>query len=274
MIAELVADQGIKIAISANWRFVIPSSVLRLFSGGILNLHVGGLPDYKGNATANWAILAGESEIYADVHFMVPELDAGNVRSRKALPLTGSTYIGDVVDWVQAQARDSSLGRADSALSDPERFVVRGSTGGLRCYPRLAQDGNIDWTQSAVQVCRLVRASSRPYPGAFSWHRDRQLIVWRASVMDYSDPFPRCTGSGADRRSARPAQSTWRAAQVCCASRRSKWMDVRLLRRSDHSVRDVFKRRYPHVQPEISSPVAQLSVGAAPHDLKLESASV
>ena len=120
---------------------------------------------------------------------MVAELDAGNVLARKALPLTESTYIGDVVDWVRAQAPDLFLAALDSALADPGRFVARGSTGGLRCYPRLPQDGNIDWTQSAVQVCRLVRASSRPYPGAFSWHRGRQVTVWRASVADYAESF-------------------------------------------------------------------------------------
>ena len=48
MISELVDEKGIKIAISANWRFVIPSEVLRLIPSGILNLHVGRLPDYKG----------------------------------------------------------------------------------------------------------------------------------------------------------------------------------------------------------------------------------
>ena len=47
MISELVDEKGIKIAISANWRFVIPSEVLRLIPSGILNLHVGRLPDYK-----------------------------------------------------------------------------------------------------------------------------------------------------------------------------------------------------------------------------------
>jgi methionyl-tRNA formyltransferase len=189
MISELVDDQGIKIAISANWRFVIPSKVLRLVPGGILNLHIGRLPDYKGNATANWAILDGEPEIFADVHFMVAELDAGNVLARKALPLTESTYIGDVVDWLRAQAPGLSLAALDSAVDDSDRFVVRGSTGGLRCYPRLPQDGNIDWAQSAAQICRLVRASSHPYPGAFSWYRDRKVTVWRASATDYPNSF-------------------------------------------------------------------------------------
>jgi methionyl-tRNA formyltransferase len=189
MIAELVENHDIKIAISANWRFLIPADVLRLFPSGILNLHVGRLPDYKGNATANWAILAGESEVFADVHFMIDELDAGNVLARKALQLNESTYIGDVMEWVRAQAPGIFLAALDSVLTDPSLFVVRGSTGGLRCYPRLPQDGNIDWTQSAAQVSRLVRASSRPYPGAFSWYRDRHVIVWRASVVDHTNSF-------------------------------------------------------------------------------------
>jgi methionyl-tRNA formyltransferase len=273
MISQLVDDHGIKIAISANWRFVIPPEVLRLFSSGILNLHVGRLPDYKGNATANWAILAGEPEIFADAHFMVAELDAGNVISRQALQLTESTYIGDVVDWVRAQAPSLFLHALDSALSDPGRFVVRGSTGGLRCYPRSPQDGNIDWTQSAVQVCRLVRASSRPYPGAFSWHRDRQVTVWRASVANHADSFLAVPGQVLtfDHASG--------TVDVACGSGVLRLEEIGLDGGSvapAEVIRSLRTRleRSPQVPIEIPGAVGQLTPRTRPHSLTMESASV
>jgi methionyl-tRNA formyltransferase len=269
MIAELVDEYRIKIAISANWRFVIPSEVLRLFPSGILNLHIGRLPDYKGNATANWAILVGEPEIFADVHFMIEELDAGNVLARKGLQLKDTTYIGDLMDWVRAQAPDLFIAALESALSNPDRFVVRGSTAGLRCYPRLPQDGNIDWDQPVAQVARLVRASSRPYPGAFSWHRGLKVKVWRASAADYASPFLAVPGQVLtfDRSSG--------TVDVACGSGVLRLEEIEVDGRSvapAEAIRSVRGRleRYPQVHVH---PGAQPTDVPSLHNLKIESAS-
>ena len=132
MISELVDEKGIKIAISANWRFVIPSEVLRLIPSGILNLHVGRLPDYKEMRRRT----GPSSPASRDLRRRALHGRRARRRERprpQALPLTESTYIGDVVDWVRAQAPDL-FGPPSIPRSPPGRFVARGSTGGLRCY--------------------------------------------------------------------------------------------------------------------------------------------
>ena len=50
---------------------------------------------------------------------------------------------------------------------------------------RRPADGEIDWTRSADEIERLVRAVTRPYPGAFTWLRGRELAVWAARVVRY-----------------------------------------------------------------------------------------
>jgi len=56
---QIVKGNGIRAAISVNWKYTIPKSFLDLFECGILNFHLGNLPDYKGNATVNWSIING-----------------------------------------------------------------------------------------------------------------------------------------------------------------------------------------------------------------------
>jgi methionyl-tRNA formyltransferase len=188
-IAELVKQYGVQAALSVNWRYRIPADVLDLFPLGILNLHLGRLPDYKGNATVNWAILRGEAEIFADVHKMAPELDAGNTVARKPIMITDQTYVGDVFQQAEGLAPQLFKTALQRVFSNPDYVEVAGSHHGLRCYPRLPADGAIDWQQSAAAVCRLVRASSRPYPGAFSFLRGRKVIIWRAEVAAEEDSF-------------------------------------------------------------------------------------
>lgn len=185
-LANVVRTHRVTAGISVNWRFVIPGSVLDLFSRGLLNLHLGNLPDYKGNATVNWSILAGEEHIFANVHTMVAALDAGDILAREAIPITPSTYVGDILAATEALAPALFRQALVRAHLDPPQIELAGSTDGLRCFPRRPEDGLIDWSQTADQVCRLVRASSHPFPGAFSHLDGERVTVWRARVA--TDP--------------------------------------------------------------------------------------
>lgn len=187
-VCEALRRRGVSAGISANWQYVLPPSFLDLFPLALLNLHLGNLPDYKGNATVNWAILNGENEIHANIHRMVADLDAGDVLARERIAIDEVTYVGDVLAEATRVAPDLFERALTSLAEDPGACLVRGRVEGLRCYPRLPQDGLIDWTRSAVDVARLVRASSRPYPGAFSYLGDRRVVVWRARVAP-TTPF-------------------------------------------------------------------------------------
>jgi methionyl-tRNA formyltransferase len=186
---KIVKENNIRAAISVNWKYTIPKIFLDLFECGILNFHLGNLPDYKGNATVNWSIINGEDKIYGNIHKMDPELDAGDVISRKAIPITNQTYIADIL---KQAVRDVPLLYEEALLSvfqKPDAFVVRGSLKGLRCFPRLAEDSQINWNDSARNISRLVRASSEPYGGAFSFLNGEKIIIWKAAEFDYGEKF-------------------------------------------------------------------------------------
>lgn len=169
--------------ITANWPYIIPSSFLARFPLGLLNLHVGQLPDYKGNATINWAILRGEDHVFVDVHRVTPQLDAGDVLARHRISLTDDVYVGDVLRECLEVAPSLFAQAVHTRLTAPDSFVARGSAEGLRCFPRLPQDGLIDWAEPALQVTRLVRASSQPYPGAYTFLNGHRVTVWRAKAV-------------------------------------------------------------------------------------------
>jgi methionyl-tRNA formyltransferase len=177
----------VRTGVSVNWQYILPKQFLDLFPQGLLNLHLGNLPDYKGNATVNWAILNGERGIYANVHRMSVELDAGDVIARTLIPMDDTTYVGEVIARATELAPDLFRQALEHLEANPEGRLVPGSRDGLRCYPRLPQDGLIDWSRPATMLARLVRASSRPYPGAFSHLGDRRVTIWRAAVSDRTD---------------------------------------------------------------------------------------
>ncbi len=186
---QIVKENKIRAAISVNWKYTIPKSFLDLFECGILNFHLGNLPDYKGNATVNWSIINGENKIYGNIHKMDPELDAGDVISRKAIPITEQTYIADIL---KQAVHDVPLLYEEALLkvfSKPDAYEVKGSLKGLRCFPRLPEDSQINWNENAQNISRLVRASSAPYSGAFSFLNGEKIIIWKAAEFNYGEKF-------------------------------------------------------------------------------------
>jgi methionyl-tRNA formyltransferase len=190
--ARLAAAQA-ELAVSINWPVVLGANVLDLFPRGVLNVHCGDLPRYRGNACANWAILNGEARIGLCVHMMTPgEVDAGPILLRDYLPISDATYIGDVYAWLDR--------RVPALLSDAASGFARGEIApvpqpddpmlALRCYPRRPEDGRIDWREPVARVHRLVRASSRPFAGAFAYLEDgHRVTIWRARPFACRTPF-------------------------------------------------------------------------------------
>jgi len=186
---HIVKENKIRAAISVNWKYTIPKNFLDLFECGILNFHLGNLPDYKGNATVNWSIIHGEKKIYGNIHKMDHILDAGDIIARKSIPITEQSYIAEIL---QTAVRDAPL-LYEKALTkvfkNPGAFEIKGSLRGLRCYPRLPEDSQVNWHESAKTISRLVRASAEPYNGAYSFLNGEKIIIWKAVVFQHKDPF-------------------------------------------------------------------------------------
>ncbi|MET0313931.1 MAG: formyltransferase family protein [Hansschlegelia sp.] len=174
-----------EVAVSLNWRTLIKPAALSCFARGVLNGHAGDLPRYRGNACPNWAILKSEPHVGLCVHQMSAGLDAGPIYARAQLPLTDDTYVTDVQHWIDGTL-PGLFSASIAAILRGEQPVAQEQdpAASLRCYPRRPSDARIDWQDDAHEVRRLIRASSRPFDGAFCFFEDRQLTIWRADVVE------------------------------------------------------------------------------------------
>ena len=190
------------IAISVNWRTIIGQEVLDCFLYGIINAHAGDLPLYRGNAVPNWAIISGEKEIVLTLHLMVLDLDAGPIVLQRKMPISINTRIGDVYEFMRKNF-PVMFAEAVSELEKGTITPLRQPTDlslALRCYPRTPKDGEIDWKQQGIQLDRLVRATSEPFAGAYTYIGTEKLIIWRAHYESSLYPFLGTPGQIAERR--------------------------------------------------------------------------
>ena len=199
----LMRDARASVAISVNWPVVLSESVLGLLPRGVVNAHMGDLPRFRGNACPNWALLLGETAVVVTLHRMSTELDAGPVLLQKSCPISEDTYIGDIYrfagDVLPRMFVDvlDGLERGDLA----EQPQAADPAASLRCFPRLPRDGAIDWSRPAREIHRLVRASSRPFAGAYTYLGLERVIVWRARPEPLPGPCIGVPGQVIERRS-------------------------------------------------------------------------
>lgn len=181
------------IALSINFPTLVPEDVISQFRLGVLNVHGGDLPRYKGNACQAWAILNGEDRIALCIHKMEGgRLDHGDIIAREYFPLQKGTRIGECYAWMDAIICDLFKEALQNLRNDPYYFLDKPSSdpaNGLRCYPRRPEDGLIDWLIGADHIERLINASSEPYSGAFTYLEGERLIIWRAESIRAEEPF-------------------------------------------------------------------------------------
>jgi methionyl-tRNA formyltransferase len=165
---------------SFYYRNMIKTQVLELPLRGALNLHGSYLPRYRGRVPVNWAIINGESESGATLHYMVEKPDAGDIVAQEKVAIaftdTALELFGKVTDAAVTVLRRSwPLLAAGSAPRIPMDLAA-----GNYCGGRKPADGLIHWNKPAVQIYNLIRGVTHPYPGAFTWLDGKRFVIWSA----------------------------------------------------------------------------------------------
>ncbi|MGH8160788.1 MAG: formyltransferase [Gammaproteobacteria bacterium] len=165
---------------SFYYRYLIPSKLLESARRGALNLHGSLLPRYRGRAPVNWAVLAGEAETGASLHYMTARADAGDLVAQEAVPILPNDTAAEVMAKV-AVAGERLLWRYVPELiaGTAPRAALDLAAGNYRGRRR-PEDGRIDWSQGAWPIHNLIRAVAPPYPGAFTDWRGRRLNLLRS----------------------------------------------------------------------------------------------
>jgi methionyl-tRNA formyltransferase len=169
---------------SFYYRLMLKAPLLALARQGALNMHGSLLPQYRGRVPVNWAIIRGETETGATLHYMTERPDDGDIVAQTAVPILPDDTAKEVFDKVTVAAElalDGVLPAlvAGTAPRRPQDLGRGGYFGG-----RKPEDGVVDWSKSAVEIHNLVRAVAPPYPGARTSLRGRPARILRTRVLE------------------------------------------------------------------------------------------
>ena len=168
---------------SFYYRHMLHPDVLAIAPRGAYNMHGSLLPQYRGRAPVNWAVIRGATQTGATLHVMETKPDAGAVVAQTAVPILSDDTAREVFDKVTVAAEMTLWRALPDLLAGHSTFIPQDLSQGAYFGGRQAQDGRIDLQQSARAIHNLVRGVAPPeYPGAFIDLAGQRLRLWRTAL--------------------------------------------------------------------------------------------
>lgn len=151
---------------------MLPEVVWNMPRLGTFNLHASLLPQYRGAAPINWAVINGDTETGITTFFLKHEIDTGEIIQQVRVPIADTDNVGIVHDKLMMLGGELVLETVDAILAGtvkpvPQEKLIK-SEAELRPAPKIFKETcRIDWNQGVKQIYDFIRGLS-PYPAAWT----------------------------------------------------------------------------------------------------------
>ncbi len=169
---------------------MLPEAVWSMPGAGTFNLHASLLPQYRGAAPINWAVINGETETGVTTFLIEKEIDTGKIIFQEREPIYPDDTAGDVYLRLMKRGAGLVVRTVDAIASGNYPQVEQKAGEDQLPAPKLyREDGQIDWYKSSQSIHNLVRGLS-PYPAAWTTVNGLNCKIYRTEVTDHSEEQP------------------------------------------------------------------------------------
>src|SRR5258705_1858849 len=175
---------------------MLPDVVWNMPPMGTLNLHGSLLPQYRGAAPINWAIINGEKETGVTTFKLQHEIDTGNILMTEKITIGDDETAGELHDRMKEIGADLLVKTIDAMAEKNIKEIPQQELSTLnhqlasylKHAPKIfTETGKIDWNKNVNEIYNLIRGLS-PYPAAFTFLNDKMIKIFKA-VKEKSNPL-------------------------------------------------------------------------------------
>ena len=174
MLKNLQADLQVVIAFR-----MLPEVVWNMPPLGTINLHASLLPDYRGAAPINWAIINGETQSGVSTFFLKHEIDTGDILLKDTCPITATCTAGELHDTLMNLGANTMLKSLELIISGNTNGTPQAENSGKIAPKIFKEHCRISWEQNGQSILNLNRGMS-PYPAAFCVLDGKNMKVYQA----------------------------------------------------------------------------------------------
>ncbi|PJJ61079.1 methionyl-tRNA formyltransferase [Hymenobacter chitinivorans] len=170
---------------------MLPEAVWNMPRLGSINIHASLLPQYRGAAPINWALIHGEKQTGVTSFFLQHEIDTGNLIFQDVVPIADEDDFGALYEKLKAAGAQLALRTVQAIADGTAPSIPQVMDQELRSAPKIQKEtGRLDAAQPAAALVNLVRGLS-PIPTAFTQLPDgRTLKIFRAQALPEAAAAP------------------------------------------------------------------------------------
>ncbi|WP_347156453.1 methionyl-tRNA formyltransferase [Pontibacter chitinilyticus] len=163
---------------------MLPEVVWAMPELGSFNIHGSLLPQYRGAAPINWAIINGEKETGVTSFFLKHEIDTGNIIFQSRVPVLEEDNFGSMYEKLKQEGARLALRTVQAIEHDDVQPQPQPATGDIKHAPKIYKETcEINWNQPATTVRNFVRGLS-PYPAAWTRLGDKTFKIFKVEVWE------------------------------------------------------------------------------------------
>jgi len=159
---------------------MLPELVWNMPPLGTINLHASLLPNYRGAAPINWAIINGEKETGVTTFKLQHEIDTGEIIQREKIAIRDDETVGELYHELMDIGKDVLLKTVNAIASGDYPLLPQDHITDVKHAPKIFKETcRIDWGRDAATIYNLIRGLS-PYPAAWTTLQGKTLKVYAA----------------------------------------------------------------------------------------------
>jgi methionyl-tRNA formyltransferase len=166
-----------------GWSQLLKKEIIEIPQLGVIGTHPTELPKYRGRAPIPWSIIKGLKKSALTFFYIQEGIDDGDIILQKQFD------IADVDDATSVYEKMTVLGKKMLSeilpLLESNKITSKKQNSELfiENWPkRTPLDGKINWSKSAKEIHNLIRATTFPYPGAYTFFKNKKLIIWKSRL--------------------------------------------------------------------------------------------
>jgi len=169
---------------------MLPEVVWNMPALGTFNLHASLLPQYRGAAPINWAVINGETESGVTTFFLQHEIDTGKIIFQEKVPVGEDDTAGVLYDRLMQTGAGLVVKTVEAIQEGNYTGIEQEETSDLKAAPKIFREVcEINWNLPAAQIRNLIRGLS-PYPAAWTTINGKSAKVFKASITGENDGTP------------------------------------------------------------------------------------
>ena len=174
-----------------GWSQLLAKEIIKIPKLGVIGSHPTELPKYRGRAPIPWTIIKNLKESALTFFYIDEGVDDGDILDQRKFDISEKDDVTSIYYKMTKLGKEMLLDNLLILKDGKEIRKKQNQNEFIENWPkRTMEDGKINWNDSAEEIHNLVRATTHPYPGAFTKFKNQKLIIWKSEFLNNTNSDP------------------------------------------------------------------------------------